>query len=50
MNRALLTLVGSWGPEARRAGVNNHHQRQEAADVVRRPGCPWQASGGLCGQ
>jgi hypothetical protein len=50
MNRAPFTLVGSWGTKTRLSGVNNHHQRKGAADVVRRLGCQWQESRGLCGQ
>jgi len=50
MNRAPFHLVDSRGPMGQLSTVSDHHQRKGAEDVVRRRGCQWQESGGLCGQ
>lgn len=50
MNRAPFQLVDSRGLMGHLSTVSDHHQRKGAANGVRRRGCQWQESGGLCGQ
>lgn len=50
MNRPPFQLVDSRGPMGHLSTVSDHHQQKGAAYGVRRIGCQWQESGGLCGQ